>query len=179
MRRTIMYPLPLVLVIACTPAAQSVSAANPALPLSASSRLPPDFAFRFQISSCIPRSIDTFAGTLTRFEPRRPPVHVPFRLSDAEAERFYDELLRAGFFSLPEEVQTNPDTLKDRLTRVPYSGYRLEVRAGGRIHTVHWADEYLRAPAVERLHPLVRQFWEMYRRGESEQQIAPPNVGCL
>lgn len=161
---------------ACMPAAVQSPPAQPSTPDGVAA-FPPDFAVRFQTMTCIARELDSFVGTLTRYEPKQPPLQVPLQLTPGEMGDLYQELLRTGFFSLPERIE--PATSDPQTEVTPFSGFRLEVRADGRTRVVHWTDKYTATPEVRRMVPLVRLLWNVLQRTETEQQVPRPDIMCL
>lgn len=138
---------------------------------------PSGLAVRFQVAACIAYEIDTFSGTLVRFEPELPPVQTTLLLSPEQVRAFEEEIARVDFFTLPAELR--PDSIRFSLERTPFTGYRLEIQAGGRRHAVRWTDRFTRAPEVLRMLPLLRLFWDLIKGAEAEGRLPPAFRACI
>jgi hypothetical protein len=83
-----------------------------------------DFALRFDHKGCHFEYLDTFRATYSHVGPHPP---VPFTLSEAQRATIFDAVVAADFFDRPATLGIGRD---------PSSNYELEVRNGGRRHTV-------------------------------------------
>ena len=95
-------------------------------PTAAADRSAVDFALRFDHKGCHFEYLDTFTGTYSHVgsHPR-----VPFKLSDEQQLKIFRAIMAAKFFERPAELG---------LSRKAAADYELEVRNGGRRHTVRW-----------------------------------------
>jgi len=98
-------------------------------PTAAADQPAADFALRLDHKGCHFEYLDTFRGTYSHVgsHPR-----VPFTLSNDQREKLFRSIMAADFFELPAVLG---------IGRQPADNYELEVRNGGRRHTVQWTVE--------------------------------------
>jgi hypothetical protein len=84
------------------------------------------FALRFDHKGCHFEYLDTFRGTYSDVgaHPR-----VPFTLSNEQRQKIFDAIMAAKFFDRPAVLGVGPEA---------GNNYELEVRNGGRRHSVQW-----------------------------------------
>ena len=135
---------------------------------AATDRPAADFALRFDHKGCHFEYLDTFRGTYSHVgaHPR-----VPFMLSNEQRQKIFDALMAAEFFKRPAVLGIGRD---------PSDDYELEVRNGGRRHTVQWTvdSEWFQSEEGRPMERLLKSIFQVLENHPDVLRLPRRGDGC-
>ncbi|MFA5910642.1 MAG: hypothetical protein WC815_17825 [Vicinamibacterales bacterium] len=141
---------------------------------------PSDFGFQLLSGVCSFEEVDTTQSRYTRVAPDgRKSAKV--KLSHSERQTLFDLVMAAKFFDMPVEIR--PPVVDGMITVTsPSAEYRLQVRLGGKTHTVSFHHS---SPSMtdegRRFFQLVQDILSVYRQRREVQRLPKTafEVYCL
>jgi hypothetical protein len=112
------------------------------LPVQMARKPPGDFDFRFRYGVCSTVELDTFTGWFTGELRDGTPAMAQLSLNASQMAHLYDLITQIDFFNYPSlfrgEQRDSPRFSKG----LPFVvKYQMDVRSGGRMHSVQWDDD--------------------------------------
>jgi hypothetical protein len=112
------------------------------LPVQMHREPPGDFDFRFRYGVCSTDQLDTFTGWFTRELPDGTSAMAQLTLNASQTRHLFEKVTQIDFFNYPSIFRGDQTRLlsitKGRLSVIKYE---MDVRSGGRMHSVQWDDD--------------------------------------